>query len=185
MKRIFYFNITYGCNSNCVFCYSHYNEISFGDFFDYLEQQQLAPDDRVIINGGEPFLHTEIDLILSELAGYDCEVLVYTNGRLLARHDLSALSKKYRFVVPIHGYETIHDFITGVNGSYQETLNGLRSLIETTKCLVDIKIIINNTMLSEDYTGKILIGSLSKVRFNHAVHITKMADTIVSKKKRL
>ena len=36
IKRIFYTNITYGCNSNCVFCYSHntkhikdtYNEVS-------------------------------------------------------------------------------------------------------------------------------------------------------------
>lgn len=188
MKRIFYFNITYGCNSNCVFCYSHntrhdaktYNEIAAVDFFAYLEMQRITADDRVIINGGEPFLHTEIDTILEGLSNYGCEVLIYTNGRLLTEHDLSGLSEKYRFVIPIHGYESVHDFITGIPGSYRDTLNGLNYLVDHTKCMVDIKIIINNKMIHEDYKGKRLICSLPKLRFNNAVHITKMADTIVS-----
>ena len=190
MKRIFYFNITYGCNSDCIFCYSHntwhnskpHNEISFADFFDYLDAQNINARDRVIINGGEPFLHTEIENILSGLVSYDCEVLIYTNGRILSRYDMSHLPKQFRFIIPIHGYEVLHDNITGVRGSYRETLKTLNDLTQNTKCLVDIKIIINNSMLSEDYDGDLLINSLSDVSFNNAVHINKMADTIVSKK---
>lgn len=190
MKRIFYFNTTYGCDSNCVFCYSHntrhnsksHNEISAAAFFEYLDNYGLTSGDRVIVNGGEPFLHSEIDTILSGLAGYGCEVLIYTNGRTLAQHDLSKLPERYRLVIPIHGPEDIHDSITGVKGSYQETLMGLQSLAETTSCLVDIKLIINAAMLSGDHDGAKLFESLSRVPFNNAVHITKMADTIVSKR---
>lgn len=190
MKRIFYFNITYGCNSNCIFCYSHnthhnsktHNEIPSADFFDYLDSQHVNAGDRIIVNGGEPFLHTEIENILSGLVAYDCEVLIYTNGRILSQYDMSYLTKQFRFIIPIHGYEIIHENITGVKGSYRETLMGLNKLAHDTDCLVDIKIIINNFMISEDYDGSLLIRSLDDVSFNNAVHITKMADTIVSKK---
>lgn len=190
MKRIFYFNITYGCNSNCIFCYSHntrhnskpHNEISSIDFFDYLDAQNINAKDRVIVNGGEPFLHTEIEKILSGLIPYGCEVLIYTNGRSLPRYDISHLTKQFRFIIPIHGYEILHENITGVSGSYRETLKGLNALTQNTDCLVDIKMIINNPMVSEDHDGDLLINSLNDVSFNNAVHITKMADTIVSKK---
>lgn len=188
MKRIFYFNITYGCNSNCVFCYSHnthhqsitFNEISSEEFFQYLIEYNVSPDDRVIINGGEPLLHSEIETILFGLMKFDCEVLVYTNGRLLNKFDFSKLSKKYRFIIPIHGYEIIHDRITGVAGSYKETLTGITALTDKSECLVDLKIIINKQMIMEDRDGKKLIESLKNVNFNNAIHITRMADTIVS-----
>lgn len=190
MKRIFYFNITYGCNSHCIFCYSHntchnsksYNEISSADFFDYLDAQNINARDRIIVNGGEPFLHTEIENILSGLVVYGCEVLIYTNGRILSQYDMSHLTKQFRFIIPIHGHEIIHENITGVKGSYRETLMGLNELTQYTECLVDIKIIINNFMISEDPNGDLLINSLNDVSFNNAVHITKMADTIVSRK---
>ena len=190
MMRIFYFNITYGCNSNCIFCYSHntchgaitYNEITAKDFFNYLEKNAISSNDRVIINGGEPFLHSEIDEILFGLIKYKCEVLIYSNGRNIVKHNLAALSNKFRFIIPIHGYETLHDRITGIAGSYKEMIAGLDILNESTTCLVDIKIIINKYMVTEDCNGTQLIKSLEKLKFNNAVHITKMADTIVSRR---
>ena len=188
--RIFYFNITYGCNSNCIFCYSHntkhskktYNEISSEAFFKYLDDNNLKPEDRVIINGGEPFLHSQIDCILKGLQTYGCEVLIYTNGRLVKNFSLEYLSEKYRFVIPIHGYEEIHDKITGVPGCYDETLQSLHYLKDNVRCKVDIKIIINNYMIDQDPDKNKLGISLANVPFNNAVHITKMADTIVSKR---
>lgn len=72
VKRIFYTNITYGCNSICLFCYSHntkhskvsHNEISKKQLVDYWNNMKVCSDDRVIINGGEPFIHSEIEDIL-------------------------------------------------------------------------------------------------------------------------
>lgn len=187
--RIFYFNVTYGCNSNCIFCYSHntwhnskpHNEMPANQFFDYLEANCLCASDRVIVNGGEPLLHTEIDTILVNLIKYGCEVLVYTNGRLLSNHDFSALNNRFRFVIPIHGIETVHDSITGIIGSYKETVMGLRHLVSQTKCLVDVKLILNNELIQADPTGLSMIAAFNnEIEFNNAIHLTRMADTIIS-----
>lgn len=187
--RIFYFNITYGCNSNCIFCYSHNTwhnslpnrEMTAAQFFDFLDDNNLCELDRVIVNGGEPLLHTEIDAILNVLVHYGCEVLVYTNGRLLTNHNFSALSDRFRFVIPIHGFEQVHDSITGIAGSYKETINGLKHLVSQTKCLVDVKLILNNDLIKFDPDGSGMIAAFeNEIVFNNAVHLTKMADTIVS-----
>lgn len=189
MKRIFYFNITYGCNSNCVYCYSHntwhnsmpHNEIDKEVFFAYLDEMKLNGDDRVIVNGGEPLLHTQIESILLGLRKYQCEVLVYTNGRLLTQGDYSMLNERYRFVIPIHGTELVHDEITGIYGSYKETIAGLKHLANTSLCMVDIKLILNRQLIEVDPDGSMMKGTFdTDIVFNNAIHLTKMADTIVS-----
>lgn len=187
--RIFYSNITYGCNSNCVFCYSHntrhngctYNEIDVNDFLDYLNEQKICIEDRVIVNGGEPCLHSQIEYMLCELDKIGCEVLIYTNGRLLSKLSKEIFSSRMRFVVPIHGYRELHEKITGVIGSYDETIRGLEWITSPdSKCLTDIKIVINSDMVDGELDK--VIDSLKGVPLNHAVHITKMADTIISKR---
>lgn len=189
IKRIFYTNITYGCNSNCVFCYSHntkhikdtYNEVSKESLVEYWNRMCVTKNDRIIINGGEPLLHTEFKDILAATQKYGCEVLIYTNGRLLSTLDTSILISNYRFVVPIHGHEELHDNITRVRGSYQEMIEGVNRLASS-KALVDLKVIINNQMAI--YREKYLktLDSLCQLPDINAVHITKMADTILSQR---
>lgn len=190
-KRIFYCNITYGCNSNCIFCYSHntqhnrisYKEIAVESFIDYLRGNGVDKNDRIIVNGGEPLLHYQIESLLMQLNKFGCEVLIYTNGRLLKSLNPEILSERFRFVIPIHGYQELHDRITGINGSYNETIQGLQALINpSNKCQVDIKLIINNEMINDYNTFKMSLESLKNVPLNNAVHITKMADTIISKR---
>lgn len=158
-----------------------HNEIEPKSFFAYLDEMRLDSDDRVIINGGEPLLHSQINSILLGLRKYQCEVLVYTNGRLITNGDFSMLNEKYRFVVPIHGTETVHDKITGIPGSYKETIAGLRHLVSSSKCTVDIKVILNHQLIVSDPDGESLKEAFdTEIVFNNAIHLTKMADTIVS-----
>lgn len=103
------------------------------------------------------------------------------NGRLLKRGDFSQLHEKYRFVIPIHGIEVVHDKITGIPGSYKETITGLRHLVNTSECAVDIKLILNQQLMEADPDGtKIKNAFDTDIVFNNAIHLTKMADTIVS-----
>ena len=190
MKRIFYFNITYGCNSNCIFCYSHntwhnsvpHNEMTIEAFLEYLEENSVDEKDRVIINGGEPLLHTRIMELLVSIKKYGCEVLIYTNGRLLDEIDLSILNSKYRFVIPVHGYQDLHDSITGVKGSYAETINGMNHFKSDISCKLDLKVILNNGMIKSNDAFQKTLSSFNQAYFNNAVHLTSMADTIISVK---
>lgn len=185
--NIYYFNITYTCNSNCLFCYSHntihsgyaHNEISKEEIIGYLRSNNIQEVDRVIINGGEPFLHYEIMEILSSLLEFGCEVLVYTNGRCLKNLDFSFMTEKYRFVIPIHGYKSLHDEITRCLGSFEAMVASMQYL-SSFKCKVDIKVILNPYMISSiDHFNRTL-KEIDALPFNNAVHITKMADTIIS-----
>ena len=187
--NIYYFNITYSCNSNCVFCYSHntihsgrkHNEISLNDFVDYLRLNDINKDDRVIINGGEPFLHSEIMDILKSLLDFECEVLIYINGRCLSEYDFGFMTDKFRFVIPVHGYKALHDSITQCNGSFVSMSQGIKHL-NYFKCKVDVKVILNPQMISSQNEFDKTLLEIESLAFNNAVHITKMADTIISKK---
>lgn len=187
--NIYYFNITYTCNSNCVFCYSHntihtgrkFNEIDLNDFMEYLKSQRIQESDRVIINGGEPFLHSKVLYILKSLLDFKCEVLIYTNGRCLNDVDFSFINSKYRFVIPVHGYKEIHDAITRYHGSYDSMVNGIKYLGKY-NCKIDVKVILNPKMMLSLDEFKKTINALDTLEFNNALHITKMADTIVSQK---
>ena len=186
--NIYYFNITYGCNSNCVFCYSHntihtannHRDLSFVEFKSYLDEKQVSVDDRVIINGGEPLLHPDLMNMLHYLNGKACEVLIYTNGRLLSHYDFSFLDDKLRFVVPIHGNTSLHDRITKIPGSLEETLSGIDSLYQS-NCHCDLKIILNEYMIKDEWEYEILLNLLAKLRFHGGIHLTQMADTSISK----
>lgn len=190
-KKIFYFNIIYCCNNFCFFCYSHntnsnhvnHRAINLLNFKTYLSKNNICENDRVIINGGEPLLHPLFIDIINYLRNINCEVLIYTNGRLLNELNLPVLSKKFRFIVPIHGNEQIHDKITRIKGSYIETLRGMNFLLESSECLLDLKIIVNNELIhvGEAELNDILM-SFRSIPYNNGVQITKMADTIVSKR---
>ena len=189
MKTIYYFNIIYACNSKCVFCFSHntkhncttHRSIPISNFKSYVQSRELSPFDRVIINGGEPLLHPQIIEILSLLCKIGCEVLIYTNGRLLSQFDFSYLTDKFRFIVPIHGDNLTHDNITHIKGSYYETIQGLIHLSKY-KVLIDIKIIINSLMLTDHKIIEIMAEDILKIRNLNSIHLTTMAETRVSKK---
>lgn len=186
MKRIFYSNITYRCNNHCIFCYSHntkltnkaLNEISAENYIQYMEQNTLTKNDRVIINGGEPLLHKNISRILEYLNSVGCEILIYTNGRALRNIHSNFISNRMRFIIPIHGPENLHDHITRINHSYSETIQGITYLAEQ-NCITDIKVIITNQMLENGIQNT--INTLKSIKFNGSLHITKMDYTPVAR----
>lgn len=189
MKRIFYFNITYSCNSNCIFCYSHntrhngisYNDMPLRSIKAYLLDNSLSDADKVIINGGEPLLHSDLYQILEWLKSFECEVVIFSNGRLLRHYDFSNLNANFRFVIPLHGTEHVHDMITGIKGSFQETVTGFEHMSKYS-CLMDLKIILNQNMIATEKIFNNFMALVSEMKFNHALHVTNMADTIVSRR---
>lgn len=187
MKHIYYFNITYGCNSQCVFCYSHHtrhggeswNDISFPTFCERIACVQ--PEDRVILNGGEPLLHPYFLDMVDVLRAKGCEVLIYTNGRLLSSLPLEHFTDHFRFILPWHGPVSIHDRITGIPGSQKDMQLGLVHMLPS-KARMELKFIINWEMLYgkplKDALQSLSAWPLSSL---NAIHITKVADTIVAR----
>jgi MoaA/NifB/PqqE/SkfB family radical SAM enzyme len=148
---VYYFNIDYHCNNNCIYCFSSSTgatrrEISLEVFEKIIEDARPSCDDKIIINGGEPSLHKNFYQIIKFLTeSYESEIVVYTNGRNLTPEKLS-LSKKIKLVIPMHGNEPEHNYITQNRNAFKETLNSLKNL-QSLNVNYIVKFILNYEML--------------------------------------
>lgn len=148
--------ITGHCNSNCVMCPSSDAErcshevITFDWFKRFLA---LLPADvgHFTVTGGEPTLNTELFFRVMALVADnfpDAETLLLTNGRsFAARSMISRLIEHcpqyLRVAIPLHGPSAqIHDVVTQVAGSFQETVLGIRHLLNA-GIAVELRVVVS------------------------------------------
>lgn len=155
MNRIFYFNIIYQCNANCVFCFSGSTKkagrmMQADTIINSLTSVKPNKHDLVVLNGGEPTVHPEFYSILSRIQYmFPVGIAVYSNGISLINFKLLKDNNVF-FVIPIHGSEIQHDNITQTKGSFKNTLNNI-SLLNANGYRYRIKFIINDLMISTDF----------------------------------
>ena len=153
MKDIFYFNVNYKCNNMCRFCFSHNvgserGEMTLSSIENVLNM--CSENDLVVINGGEPSLHEQLNEIIESILSRNLYCNVYTNGRRLSEFNFRQDSiERLRFIIPIHGDREIHDYITQVDGSYDETLKSLKYI--NGKYTYNIKFIVNKEMIYKNF----------------------------------
>lgn len=159
--RVFYFNVLYGCNNSCRYCFSHTTnsgndyQITKKDIYEIISLYGITDGDRVVVNGGEPLLHNNIIEIVGILACTGAEVVVYSNGTILADKKFSELfasSGFSRITIPFHGTEKIHDYITRNIGSFRRTVLGLNNLAllkQGHNFTIELKLIINGMMVQD------------------------------------
>ncbi|MGN0141866.1 MAG: radical SAM protein [Roseburia sp.] len=156
MEKIYYYNINYNCNNDCRFCFSS----STGENANLVPKISIldatigiSADDTVVLNGGEPTIHPEFYGILNDLIEKrKCKIVVYSNGRSI---DVSRIanSDRLRFVIPVHGDEKTHDYITQRKGAFSDTLSTIRELNRNGFC-VNIKFIISQELLRSSFSIK-------------------------------
>lgn len=130
-------NITYQCNNHCVFC-AVGNRVKQDLSLDYIKEVLARYREQGVglcdLDGGEPTLHPDLIEIVSHARklGYRT-INITSNGRRLAYKDFARrllASGITSLLISIHGPDAAtHDEITGVPGSFQETMQGIQ------KCL--------------------------------------------------
>jgi len=89
----------------------------------------------ITLTGGEPTLRKDFFDILHRVAMTSISITVQSNGRLLGKekalHALADLSRRdILFVIALHGDNSkLHDAVTNVPGSFQETVAAIQSLM--------------------------------------------------------
>jgi len=165
MNRIFYYNITYRCNQNCVFCFSNSTcsdgkNMDVASIIDNLHKFKPDKEDLIVLNGGEPSVHPLFyDLLHTLQSRYQSELAIYSNGSMLNISELKEIRLTNTFfVIPIHGNEALHDRITQTPGSFQHSLSNIKSLSQI-GCRYKIKFIVNDLMISENFNiSDFLVG---------------------------
>lgn len=137
-----YFYLTEGCNLRCRHCWiepkyqggdKSYPSLEIDLFRSIIEQAKPLGLSGVKLTGGEPLLHPDIYEILDIIQSEDLGLTVETNGVLCT----PGLAKKMKackgpFVsVSLDGAEPeTHEWVRGVEGCFDATLEGFRNLVK-------------------------------------------------------
>jgi sulfatase maturation enzyme AslB (radical SAM superfamily) len=137
--KIIDIKITFRCNNQCLFCAAGDKRMIYSDLpADKIHAALRAAGkgrNSALFTGGEPTLRDDLpDLV--RFARGECgfkTVIIQTNGRRFAYRDYAELLSDAgadQFMVSIHGHTgMLHDYLTGGNGSFAETVLGIRNLI--------------------------------------------------------
>lgn len=136
-----YFYLTKECNLACRHCWisPKFKNIKVADEYLSLDLLKSIIDQAIPLgltdiklSGGEPLLHPDILDILSIARDRDLCVNVETNGTLVTKEftdSISSCNKKF-ISVSLDGVDApTHDWVRGVKGSFDLTLNGIRILV--------------------------------------------------------
>ncbi len=130
--------IGFQCNNRCKFCVQ-------GDKRDFCifknrEEVEKAMNEayqqgkrEVVFTGGEPTLHPNfLELVSSAKNKGFNEIQIQTNGRLFAYDNFclkTIQAGANQFGPALHGPNAkIHDFLTGAQGSFNQTIQGIKNL---------------------------------------------------------
>ena len=129
-KRFFLGN---SCNNSCLYC-NEKNKESQPDILTLSESLlHNDPIDSIELYGGEPLIRKDFFNILdtARSRGYK-RIKLVTNARSCADINTAVKSVEfgcYHYEVKIHHFKAdVHDFVTQVGGSLQETVQGLTNL---------------------------------------------------------
>jgi MoaA/NifB/PqqE/SkfB family radical SAM enzyme len=132
-------SIWFGCNNKCSICMlpapkAKLPPLGFDRFREVVTDIVRGGSyQNLILSGAEVTTHDELDKYIQFASsfGWFRKIQIQTNGRKLNdKNYLKHLidSGVNEFFVSMHGLESVHDAVTGVSGSFKETVGGLKNL---------------------------------------------------------
>ena len=133
-------DLTHRCNLRCIHCYlgdhprhTPYREMSTKQILSILDEITEAGCLYFLISGGEPLLRRDFREIYKHAKNNGLIVTIFTNGTLITDEILELFSNLPPHIVEISLYGAtapIYEKITGVSGSYEKCLHGIRRLLD-------------------------------------------------------
>ena len=121
------------CNNNCQHCHLPSDEKTTADLLDAVSKVDKEYK-SIHLYGGEILIRDDILLLLEKISA-EFEIVLYTNARMFIYHSFVQKIRKLNIKavkVPVFSLqESKFDKITGVNGSYQQTIKGIANLAQS------------------------------------------------------
>ena len=120
--------ITDTCNLTCRHCInssSHYSSSSWKQEIGQLSRHKPC---RVVITGGEPLLHPELEEMIFHLKEKGCEIVVLTNGTLITPNRVKSLQGAgvESLTISIHSHiAKVQDKLSQRRGAFERILEGI------------------------------------------------------------
>lgn len=155
--------VGYACNNRCKHCVIDDSKdkliekksginLTTEECFAQIDKAIESGAKGIVLTGGEVTLRKDFNLLVKRSSDLGLDITIQTNGRkLFSPMVLDAVKdiKDIRFVVALHGSTAqVHDDITQVKGSFDETCYGIKKMCELGK-LVVLKIVISKINATE------------------------------------
>jgi radical SAM protein with 4Fe4S-binding SPASM domain len=165
--------ITYRCNNKCLHCYAggsrETKELATREWFKVLDKLFELGIPHVVFTGGEPTLRDDLTQLITYAQKIGLVSGLVTNGRRLKDevYFKSLVDAGLDHVqITLESYDSnVHDKITGVKGSWNETVQGLKNAIASPIYTI------SNTTLNQ-YNVK---NILKTVDFLHSLGLQQFA----------
>ncbi len=108
--------VTHRCNAKCIMCSSHENPSCVKDEISLDDIAKIPASKFIQITGGEPFMRSDLEEIVSVLSGKAQRLMINTNGFFTDK--IVALCKKYPDLairISIDGNREKHNSIRGID----------------------------------------------------------------------
>jgi MoaA/NifB/PqqE/SkfB family radical SAM enzyme len=122
------FEVTHLCNLACEYCDRHTqlpNELALDEIHAIIREFAGMGMTGMTLDGGDPLVRSDIDLIIEELARLHLRIAINTNGILIPRK-LESVKKAALVTVSLDGPERYHDVMRG-EGSFEKAVRGIRA----------------------------------------------------------
>ena len=163
--------VGYSCNNNCIHCViadqrkrvldvKGCQDRTTKQYKKELYDSIKRGFDSVIVTGGEPTIRGDLFELLNYAMGLGYEIQMQTNGRMFSNDKFAKKFSKFSviYTIALHGSNSkIHDSITQVPGSFNQTVQG----------------IINLKKLYQLVTGKVVISRLNYKDLNNLLRLYK------------
>ncbi|MEM3445973.1 MAG: radical SAM protein [Candidatus Korarchaeum sp.] len=144
--------LTYDCNNICLHCYSDspadVRELTTDEWKEVLRILRDLGVPQVTFTGGEPTLREDLVELVEEAQRLGIVSGVVTNGTLLSEELSERLARAgldYIQITLEASDPEVHERITGVRGSWERTVEGIRNILRT-----GVYVSVNSTLLREN-----------------------------------
>ncbi|TFG65840.1 MAG: radical SAM protein, partial [Anaerolineales bacterium] len=130
--------LTYACNNACPHCYNEADRLtmpslSFEDWQRILDKLADIGVPHIILTGGEPTLHPELSGIIRYADQRGLIVGMNTNGRMLARKDITqaiADAGLNHVQITLESWDAgVHDRMVNAPGAFSQTVAGIKNAV--------------------------------------------------------
>ena len=147
--RYLFFEITQACNLDCRHCGSDcgaaprpgaLNTEEWLQLIDEVADKVPREGLQIVVTGGEPLCHPDLDTILGRVQGRGLPWGMVTNGWLLDAARVEGLLRlgMRSVTVSVDGLEASHDGFRGKAGSWGRAIEGLRHLVAQGATALDV-----------------------------------------------
>lgn len=149
--------VGYSCNNKCKHCVIDDSkdkliesnkkiDLTTEECLELIDIEVKKGIDSIVLTGGEVTIRKDFNKLIQKCTSNNLDITIQTNGRNFINNDIIEIIREVnniRFIVALHGANDVtHDYITQVNGSFFETCEGIKKIINLNK-LVILKVVIS------------------------------------------